>query len=319
MRRFLLRLGQSFLLLTALSFGSFALVNLAPGDYFDQMRVSPQTSAETAAALRSQFDLDRPFLYRYIQWLRSVSRGEFGYSFAYATPVGPLLWSRIKNTLLLTTTALLIAWVIALPAGALWAVLGRRWVRQVWSLGSATFLVLPEVVVALSLLLVAVETGVFPVGGMRSLDASELGVLGSAADLIWHMALPVTALVVAQLGVLLRHVRSTVSSALGQPCVRAAHAAGLSPGRVGARHVLPLAANPLISLFGLSIGWLLSGSLVVEAVMSWPGLGPLMLEAIHSRDVHVVIGATMSAATLLVLGNLVADLSLMAQDPRISH
>ena len=116
---------------------------------------------------------------------------------------------------------------------------------------------------------------------------------------------------------LVRHVRAAVAAALGAPFVRAARAHGLPEWRVLFRHALPAAANPLVSLFGLSLAGLLSMSLLVEVVMSWPGLGPLMLEAILARDLHLVVGPVLASTAFLLLGNLVADLLLLAVDPRI--
>jgi peptide/nickel transport system permease protein len=131
------------------------------------------------------------------------------------------------------------------------------------------------------------------------------------------MALPVTALVLSSLPILIRHVRSSVVEVLGAPFLRAAEGHGIPRRRLLYRYALRAAANPLISLFGFSIGALLSGSLLVEVVMSWPGIGPLLLEAILSRDLYVVIGAVLLSTIFLVSGNLLADLLLYWADPRI--
>jgi peptide/nickel transport system permease protein len=240
-----------------------------------------------------------------------------GYSFAYGQPVGPLLWPRVRNTLLLTGTATGLAWMLAVPLGAWWAT-RRRGVADASLAGlTAILLALPDLVLALGLLLVAVRTGWFPAGGMVSLGHEQMSAGERLRDVAAHLVLPVTALVLGVLPVLVRYVRASVADALGAPFVRAARAHGIPEVRVLFRHALPAAANPLISLFGLSLAGLLSMSLLVEVVMSWPGLGPLMLEAILARDFYLVLGPVLASTLLLVGGNLLADALLLAADPRI--
>jgi peptide/nickel transport system permease protein len=240
-----------------------------------------------------------------------------GYSFAYGQPVGPLLWPRVRNTLLLTGTATGLAWMLAVPLGAWWAT-RRRGVADAGLTGlTAILLALPDLVLALGLLLVAVRTGWFPAGGMVSLGHEQMPAGERLRDVAAHLVLPVTALVLGILPVLVRYVRASIADALGAPFVRAARAHGIPEARVLFRHALPAAANPLISLFGLSLAGLLSTSLLVEVVMSWPGLGPLMLEAILARDFYLVLGPVLASTLLLVGGNLLADALLLAADPRI--
>ena len=296
---------------------SFVLVELAPGDYFAEMRLDPRISEATVRALRARYGLDRPLPERYLRWVASLARGEMGYSFAYGQPVGPLLWPRVRNTLLLTGTATGLAWLLAVPLGAWWAT-RRRGVADAGLAGlTAILLALPDLVLALGLLLVAVRTGWFPAGGMVSLGHEQMSAGERLRDVAAHLVLPVTALVLGILPVLVRYVRASIADALGAPFVRAARAHGIPEVRVLFRHALPAAANPLISLFGLSLAGLLSTSLLVEVVMSWPGLGPLMLEAILARDFYLVLGPVLASTLLLVGGNLLADALLLAADPRI--
>jgi peptide/nickel transport system permease protein len=182
---------------------------------------------------------------------------------------------------------------------------------------TSAFLGVPDIMIGLLLLISAVRSHAFPAGGMVSLDHESLGTLGRSGDTLRHLLLPVTALVIAALPTLLRHVRASMIEALAGHSVRTARAAGVRSARIVLRHALPLASNPLISLLGLSIAGLLSGSLLVEWIMGWPGLGPLLLEAILARDVYVVIGAVMLSTLLLILGNLFADMLLVAADPRM--
>jgi len=312
-RRFL----RAVLLLVGVSALCFLFTEMAPGSFFDEMRLNPQISPDTITALRARYGLDKPLAVRYARWMAALVRGDFGYSIAYNSPVAPLLWTRAKNTLLLTGTATFLIWLIAVPLGVLTAASRGTWLDKVVAVGSSFLISIPEIVIAIALLALAVRTRVVPVGGMRSLDFQELSTWGQFQDLMQHMVLPTLALVLASIAVVERHVRASVLEALQAPYIQAARGLGISRTRLLFRHVLPVAANPAISLFGFSLAGLLSGSLLVEAVTGWPGLGPLILDATLSRDLYLVIGGVMLSAVFMVAGNLVADLLLLASDPRI--
>jgi peptide/nickel transport system permease protein len=281
------------------------------------MRLNPQISPRTLAAVRAQYQLDKPLALRYASWMNSVLHGQMGFSFAYNGPVAPLLFVRARHTLLLTITATLIAWVIALPLGVWSAERFGRLPDRLLSWATAGLLVIPDLALALGFLVLAARTGWFPTGGMTSLDFQSLSFGGKVRDLVLHMTLPVAALVLSALPLLLRHVRAAVAEVLGAPFVLAAKGHGIPRRTLLYRYALRAAANPLISLFGFSVGALLSGSLLVEVVMSWPGLGPLLLESILSRDLYVVIGGVLLSTLFLVGGNFLADILLYWADPRI--
>lgn len=311
------RVVHSFFLLLGVSLLSFGLFELAPGDFFDEMRLNPQISPATVAALRARYGLDRPLPERYARWLRSVASGEMGYSFAYASPVGPLLRDRALRTLALAGTATVLAWLIAIPLGVYSAARQGQWPDRICAAGTSVLLATPDLLVALGLLFLAVRTGAFPTGGMLSPGFADLEPWGKARDVVSHAVLPISALVLGTLPVLVRHVRASMIEALSSPFVRAARGHGIARRRLLFRHALPAAAKPLVSLFGFSVASLLSMSLLVEVVMSWPGLGPLLLEAILARDFHLVVGPVVVSTLFLLAGNLVADLLLYAADPRI--
>jgi peptide/nickel transport system permease protein len=310
MRYFLRRLMQAAFLLIGVSILTFLFSTLAPGNYFDEMRLNPQISPETVAALRAQYQLDRPLPVRYARWVNSLLRGEMGFSFAYNSPVAPLLWVRARNTLLLTFTATLIAWALALPLGIWSATTLGGFADRALSWATAALLVIPDLVLALGLLILAVRSGWFPSGGMLSVGFES-------RDVAWHMELPLLALVLSALPILVRHVRAAVADVLHAPFLRAAASHGIPQRTLLYKYALRAAANPLISLFGFSMGALLSGSLLVEVVMSWPGLGPLLLEAILARDLYVVIGGVLCSTVFLVAGNFLADVLVYWADPRI--
>ncbi len=317
MRYLLRRFVHAIFLLLGVSVLSFAFTALAPGNYFDEMRLNPQISPDTVAVLRAHYGVDRPIIIRYAHWLASVAHGDLGFSFAYNSPAAPLLWARAWNTLLLTVTATILSWLIALPLG-IWSAEKKARAPDI-AITSATgfLLAIPDLLLALGLLVFAVRTGWFPTGGMVSVGSESLSWFGKFRDLVLHMALPVTALVLSTLPLLVRHVRSAISEVLSSGFLRAAQAHGIPRRTILYRYALPAAAHPLISLFGFSIGALLSGSLIIEVVMSWPGLGPLLLEAILARDLYVVIGGVMLSTIFLVAGNFIADLLLYWADPRI--
>jgi len=317
MRFLLRRLAHTALLMFGVSILTYLFASLAPGDYFDEMRLNPQIAPETVLALRAQYQLDRPLPLRYVRWLDSVVHGDLGYSFSYNSPVGPLLWVRARNTLFLTLTATLLAWGLALPLGVQSAEYLGRLPDSLVSWMMAALLVVPDLALALGLLLFAARSGWFPTGGLVSVDFSSLSPMNKLRDLALHMTLPLLALVLTALPLLVRHVRAAIADVLHAPFLLAARGHGIPRHRLLYRYALPAAANPLISLFGFSIGALLSGSLLVEVVMSWPGLGPLLVEAILSRDVYVVIGGVLLSTLFLVIGNLIADLLLYWADPRI--
>jgi peptide/nickel transport system permease protein len=317
MRYLLRRLGHSFFLVFGVSLLAFLFTTLAPGNYFDEMRLNPQIAPETLAALRAQYQLDRPLPLRYASWVNSVVHGQMGFSFAYNAPVAPLLLVRANNTLLLTVTATFLAWAIALPLG-IWSAerLGRLPDRVItWS--TSALLVVPDLALALGLLVLAVRTHWFPTGGMASVGFESLSRFDKYRDLAQHMTLPVAALVLSALPLLVRHVRAAVVEVLDAPFLRSAEGHGIPRFTLLYRYVLPAVANPLVSLFGFSIGALLSGSLLIEVVMSWPGLGPFLLEAILARDIYVVIGGVLFSTIFLVVGNFLADILLYWLDPRI--
>jgi peptide/nickel transport system permease protein len=311
------RLLHAVALLAGVSVFSFALAALAPGDYFSELRLDPRISAETVEGLREQAGASRPLPARYASWLAGAVRGDFGYSLAYHAPVAPLVRERIPATLLLTGTATLLAWLVALPLG-IWAAAGRgTWRDSAAGAALSVLLSTPDLLVALGLLAFAVASGRFPAGGMTSAGFETLGPWDRARDLVHHLALPACALAFGMLPTLARHVRAAMVEVMDAPFALTAAAQGIPRRRLLFRHLLPAAMNPLVSLFGLSLGTLLSASLLVEAVMGWPGLGPLFLEAVTARDFSLALAVVMLSAAFLAAGNFIADLLLYRLDPRI--
>jgi peptide/nickel transport system permease protein len=311
------RLIRAAFLLVGVSILCFLFTEMAPGSFFDEMRLNPQISPETISSLRARYGLDQPLVVRYGRWLRSALHADFGYSIAYNAPVAPLLWSRAKNTLLLATTGMLLTWLVSIPLGVWAAARSGRMLDKSVRVASSLLVSIPEVVIAVALLAIVVRWRVLPVGGMTSMDDEGLSQWARLQEIASRMLLPTIILTLGESAIIVRHLRASVLEVLDTPFVQAARGLGIGRTRLLFRHVLPVAASPAISLLGFSLAGLLSGSLLVEVICGWPGLGPLILDATLSRDFYLVIGGIMLSALFMVGGNLVADIMLLACDPRI--
>jgi len=309
------RLLHSLALLIVVSLLAFFLSQLAPGSFLDELKLNPQISQQTIDALRVHYGLDQPVMVRYFRWLRSAMVGDFGYSVAYNLPVNHLLWGRMRATLLLGTSAMLLAWLIALPLG-IWSAHSGGFADRVLTGVSTVLLGTPELALGLIFLLIAARLGDLPVGGMSSVSAQSVEFFG-AGNLLRHLLIPAVVLALASFPVLFRHVRGAMRESLHSPFIQAARGHGIGETRLLLRHALPAAANPLISLFGLSLAALVSGSLLVEVICGWPGLGPMFIDAIYARDVQIVLAVVMLFSAFLVISNFIADLLLYATDPRV--
>ena len=313
-RYFERRLLHSVFLLIAISVLAFGTSQLAPGNFLDELRMNPQISSQTIAALQTQYGLDQPIRVRYFRWMKSLVAGDLGYSLSYNMPVNKLLWERMRNTLLVGTLAMLLAWAIALPMGIWSARRAGGWFDGMCSGFSTLLLGTPELALALLLILAAAHFGTLPVGGMNS--SAQSG--GSAKlDTFRYLLIPMIALALPATPLLFRHTRAAMLEAWNSPFLQAAKGHGIGEVRLLLRHALPVASNPLISLFGLSLATLVSGSFLVEVITGWPGMGPLFLEAIYNRDAQVVMAVVMLFSVFLITANFTADLLLYAADPRV--
>lgn len=317
MKRIGWRLLQGLAALLVLSMATFGLAGLASGGPLDALRLDPSVSDETLAALRAQLGVDRSLAERYARWLGGVLVGDLGVSTAHRQPVTALVVPRARRTVGLALLALVASWSIAVSVGA-WcgSRVGSRADRAVQAV-VASLQAVPELVAALALLSLAVVVRSLPVGGMTSIGHAEMSTAGRILDLARHAILPVAALTLASLPPLVLHVRAAVREAQVKPYVAASRLSGIGRWRWRLGYLLPAAAHPLVTLFGLSFAGLVSGTLLVEVVFAWPGLGPLMLEAVRARDLHLVAAVTSLTGGFLLLGNLLADLGLLWLDPRL--
>ena len=305
-------------LLLAVSFITYLLLGVSPGDYFTRLQDNPAVTQEYLDTLKAQYGLDGGFFKRYFFWLLNATTLEFGYSFKYDLPVFSLLRERMSNTLLLSIVSMIASWGIAIPLGVLAAVQQGRIIDKVCGFIAFFGLSIPRVFYALLAVLFAAKTGWFPTGGMRdNVEWDDFDAWQRFIDVCHHLILPVFVIATAEMASHMRQMRAQMIETLTKDFVRTARAKGLSYWNVVWRHAFGNAINPLVTQFGYSLAALLTGSFLVEVVFSWPGLARLTVDAVFSQDEPLVMAAVMMATLMLVVGNLIADLLLAAIDPRI--
>ena len=300
------RLWQGVVVLLVVSALTFGLLAAAGGDAVSELASDPKVSPAALAEMRRVYGLDAPPPARYLRWLADFARGRLGHSFYFHAPVASVLAPRLLRTLLLSLVALALAWAAALALGVQAARHAGGW----WDRASEVVILLaastPRIVLALAALALAVSTSLFPVGGGAEGALSLPRLLPAAVVL----AVPLVALFLAQ-------TRESLRDALAADFVRVARAKGLPERSVVLRHAMRAAANPLITIFGYSVGGVVSGSVIVESVLDWPGLGSLAVRAAVERDVPLLMAVVMTTATAVLLGNLLADILLRLNDPRL--
>ncbi|MCA9547089.1 MAG: ABC transporter permease [Myxococcales bacterium] len=305
-------------LLLAVSFLTHCLLAAAPGDYFSRLAEDPAVTEAYMAALRAKFHLDGGIFERYWAWLSHAVGGDFGHSFRFDMPVFELIGERLGNTLLLSGSALVLAWGLALPLGVLAAVKQGTWIDKTVGFLSFLGLSIPRVFFALLMVMFAAVTGWFPTGGMRDpIDWDDFTAWERWVDVAHHTVLPAVVVGTTQMAHYMRQMRAEMVETLGKDFVRTAKAKGLAPWEVVWKHAFGNAVNPLITLFGYSLAALLTGSFLVEVVFGWPGLATLTVDAVFAQDEPVVMASVVMATVMLVVGNLIADLLLGIVDPRI--
>lgn len=301
-----MRLVQMVITLLGVSFLTFSLTFIAPGDPVDAILETGDTivSQETIEQTRHELGLDRPFHEQYFSWLSGVVHGDMGRSYSAKMPVQEKLLQNLPGTLLLAGTAVIMMLLISLPAGVISAIYRNRLPDQIIRCFTFLGVSMPSFWVGLILLYVfGLKLGLFPIaGGEVSFD---------------RMVLPAFTLAILLSSKYTRQVRTAVLEELGQDYVTGLKARGMSMSRILLRHVLPNAFLPLITLLGLAIGWLLGGVAVIEIVFSWPGIGRVAVRAIEMRDYPLLQGFVLWIATLYMFVNLIVDISYNYLDPRL--
>jgi peptide/nickel transport system permease protein len=323
MLRFILkRLLLVIPLVIGITLVSFFVMQLAPGDYLDALRGQPQIRPETIERLRSEFGLvENPTLWdqvkQYGRWLWNAVRGNFGFSFTYKIETFELIKQRLYYTFILSFWATVFAWVVGIPLGIYVARNRNKFGDRIANFVAFAGISLPGFFIALLAMKLAQTTGWFPVGGAQSVNYESLSHFEKIKDTGWHMILPVLVLGTRGVAGLMRQMRGNLLDVLSENFVLAARARGLAERKVLYKHAVRNSINPLITLFGYELSGLLAGAALVENVMSWPGLGRLLLESVQAQDLYVAMGAFVMGGVLLIIGNLIADILLAVTDPRI--
>lgn len=294
---------QGLMMILIVSILTFALLSAAGGDAFSALRDNPQVSEETIENLRRVYGLERPMAVRYGGWLSDVLRGDMGESFHFHVPVATLVWPRFLNTLLLGSVALLIACGTAMVLSTLSARFRSRtldsFIAGLVLLTAST----PRMVLALIALALSVRFTALAVS-----DQSD-----SAASILMAAA----ALAAPLVSVFLAQAHEGLAQAMREDFVQLARAKGLGEWAVILRHALRAALNPVITIFGLSLGALLGGSVIVETILNRPGIGALIVTAVRTRDIPLIMGIVLVASAAVWLGNTVGEILQMLNDKRL--
>jgi peptide/nickel transport system permease protein len=304
----------------------FFVINLAPGDP-TQLMVRPGMRADVIAQMRANFGLDQPLPIRYVKWLGALVRGDFGYSFTHGRPVAAVIGDMLPNTILLSVAALFVAFVIGILIGIVQAVRQYSLADQSLSVIALFFYSMPSFWLALMMILTFALFArnvwewpiYFPPSGTRSIDYAAMGIGEKVVDRLRYLVLPVTSLSLVLAAGIARYTRGSMLEVVRQDYVRTARAKGLPERTVVFKHALRNALIPVITLLGLYLPVLFSGTVFIETVFAWPGMGRTIVEAIGTRDYPVVMATSLIFACLVVAGNLVADVLYAVVDPRIRY
>jgi peptide/nickel transport system permease protein len=312
------RLAQIIPLVLGVIVLNFALIQMAPGSLFDVMTAEQQvTNPEMLEKLRHLYGVDQPAYIQLFKYIWSVVTLDFGFSYRQNAPVLDVILQQLPATVILMLAAIAIALLVGVTAGVLASVK----VNTIWdnliSLGAVFFFAAPSFWLGIMMtVLFAVKLGWLPVGGMRSIGV-EQNALEAAFDVMQHMLLPATALGLFYAATYARVMRAAMLEIFRLDFVRTARAKGLSRTRVTIAHVLRNALLPVVTLLGLQLGTVLGGSVVIEAVFSWPGIGSLLFDSVMSRNYPMVLGVLVLGSVVVAVANASVDLVYMRLDPRI--
>jgi peptide/nickel transport system permease protein len=293
---------------------NYFIIKLAPGNPVD-MFIDPNTPKEVLELRKEILGLNDPVILQYFKWLLNLLHGQLGYSFSSYAPVTKIIGERIGPTLLLASAALIFGMLIAIPVGILSAVKQNTKFDYIMTGLSFIGTSIPQFFLGLGLIYVfAVQLKWFPTGGMIT-----LGGAGGFWDRLSHMILPVFVLGIVIAGKKVRYVRASMLDVMNMDYLRTANSKGLHPFIVTNKHALRNALLPIITVVGMEIPLLLGGSILIEQIFQWPGIGQLTIQSILSRDYPILMGLNLVAALIVLTTNLLTDLLYAAADPRIKY
>ncbi len=318
------RIGYALIMIVLVSFVSFVIIELPPGDYLtqkvEQLRARGDRSAEQQVeSLRIRYGLDKPFLYRYTNWALNFLKGDFGQSFEFDKPISEILGARLGYTVVLALATTLVTWALAIPLGVYSAVKQYSLGDQIISVVSFIGLGMPGFLLALIILFFAVIVFDLEVVGLYSPAYRDAAwSVGKFVDLLKHLWLPALISAVTGIGGLVRIMRGNLLDTLGQPFVEAARARGLRNTTVTWKHAVRIAINPLITILGSDVfPAIIVGSSLVSIVLNLPTIGPVFIDSLRKLDMFMAGTCIVFLTVMLLVGNLVSDLLLAWIDPRI--
>ncbi len=310
------RILQTIPLLIIVSLISFFIIRLSPVDPLAELKLNPSISPITVEKEKKRLGLDKPIIVQYGKWAFSFVKGDLGVT-STGEKVSQKLKERIPNTLLLTSIVIFLTWIVGVPLGIIAAVNWKTPFDRILTVLTSIGMAIPSFFFAVLLLIFAVKTGWFPIGGLNSPNFADMTFSEKVLDISHHLILPVFVLFTISLAGLQRQMRANMLDVLDSDYVKFARAKGLSEWMVIYKHTLRNAVNPMITLLGFEFAGLLSGAALTEYIFQYPGLGRLILEAVLKSDINLVMASLMMGAVMLVAGNLIADILLIITDPRI--
>ncbi len=318
MRQFLIRrILQSLPIIAGVLVLTFFFANLMPGDPL-AMYVNPEFSPELRAQMAVRFGLNDPLPTRFFKWSKNFLCGDFGISYTHNRPVRDIILEAIPHTLLLSSISLVVAVVTGVFLGTISALKRYSGLDYVITILSLFIYAMPTFWLAIMLVTVfSLKLGWLPPSNVMSIDAENLNLLAYLWDRLKHLIMPVIIMGVGTAAAKARYMRSSLLEVVRQDYIRTARAKGLPEYLVIGKHALRNALIPIITLIGISVPALLEGSLVVEVIFAWPGMGQLVVNSIFNRDYPLVMAVTFISAVMVILGNLLADLAYSWVDPRI--
>lgn len=297
---------------------NFALLKLAPGDEADILAGQMgSATAEFTQQLRQEFGLDRPLPQQFLIYMGRLLTFNLGVSYVQQQPVIELILDRLPATLLLMGTAIALAFLLGVCLGVTASRRQGSWTDNLISVSALVIYATPAFWLGLMLIvLFSIKLDLLPSGGMLEIGAGRAG-LAYALDVAWHLILPAATLGLFYVAIYTRLMRSSMLEVYGLDFITTARAKGLSEGFIARTHVLRNALLPVVTLAGVQVGHLLGGSVLVETVFGWPGLGRLVFDALLQRDLNLLLGILFISSIVVVIANLVVDLLYGLLDPRI--
>jgi len=311
------RLFQLFITLVGISIISWVIITQAPGSPI-ALTLDPKVSPKIIEQMMKNYDLDKPIYQQYALWLKKLFTGKL-YSFKDGRPVMEKIGERIWNTLFLNAVATLIIFSLAIPLGVFSARRQYSFLDNLGTFGAYLGISIPSFWLAYLLILATVKLFGYPVLGMRSFVTEDFTTMEIVMDRLWHLMLPSIILAIGGIAGLSRYTRSSMLEVVRQDYIRTAKAKGLPEETVFYKHALRNALLPIITIFGFLIPDLIGGSIIMESVFAWPGIGRLSYQAVLARDYPVVMTILTISAVLTLIGNFVADILYAVVDPRIRY